>query len=146
MFDDFSRRDIRDLRNMREHVVDYFEGYGRDSDRWQFETPEFKADASASVGTLIGGRLDWKLFAAAAETLLPALLSDPILRHPRTARPPDAPVTSKIFGLLVLRYLTRNRQARLVAQSHLVTAQPRRTDRGPWKVGDVATRHVGSSG
>jgi hypothetical protein len=78
MLDQFSRRDIRDLRNMREHVVDYFEGYGRDRDRWEIETPEFKADASASVGTLIGGRLDWKLFVAAAERLLPILLSEPI--------------------------------------------------------------------
>jgi hypothetical protein len=78
MLDQFSSRDIRGLRNMREHVVDYFKGLGRDKPRWTTETPEFKADASSSVGTLIGGRLDWKLFALAAENLLPALLAEPI--------------------------------------------------------------------
>lgn len=76
MLDQFSVRDIRDLRNMREHVVDYFTGLGRDKRRWEIETPEFKADASSSVGTLIGGRLDWKLFAVAADKLLPALLAE----------------------------------------------------------------------
>jgi hypothetical protein len=78
MLDQFSSRDIRDLRNMREHVVDYFKGLGKDKPRWEIETPEFKADASSSVGTLIGGRLDWKLFVVAAEKLLPALLAEPI--------------------------------------------------------------------
>jgi hypothetical protein len=78
MLDQFSSRDIRDLRNMREHVVDYFKGLGQDNPRWEIETREFKADASSSVGTLIGGRLDWRLFAAAADKLLPALLAEAI--------------------------------------------------------------------
>jgi hypothetical protein len=79
--DQFSSVDIRDLRNMREHVVDYFKGIGIEKTRWVIETPEFKADASSSVGTLIGGRLDWKLFVIAAEKLLPSLLAEPI-PHP----------------------------------------------------------------
>src|SRR5581483_12412739 len=32
--DRFSADDIRDLRNMREHIVDYFQGTGHASDRW----------------------------------------------------------------------------------------------------------------
>ena len=83
MLDQFSASDIRDLRNMREHVVDYFRGVGRDKHRWWKETLEFKADASASAGTHIGGRLDWKQFALAAEALLPALLAEPIPYPPR---------------------------------------------------------------
>jgi hypothetical protein len=83
MLDQFSRENVRDLRNMREHVVDYFEGVGRDKDRWIVETPEFKSDASGSIGTSIGGRLDWKLFTAAAERLLPFLLAQPIPYPPR---------------------------------------------------------------
>jgi hypothetical protein len=79
MLDKFSSGDIRDLRNMREHVVDYFKGIGQDKPRWEIETPEFKADASSSAGTLIGGRLDWMAFAAAAEILLTALLVEPII-------------------------------------------------------------------
>lgn len=81
--DGFSEQDVRDLRNMREHVVEYFQGGGRASDRWSVETPEFKADASSVVETMIGGRLDWIKFAAAAEKLLPKLLAEPIPYPPR---------------------------------------------------------------
>lgn len=76
--DGFSKQDIKDLRNMREHVVEYFQGQGRSTDRWFVETPEFKADASSVVGTMIGGRLDWIKFAATAGRLLPKLLAEPI--------------------------------------------------------------------
>jgi hypothetical protein len=84
--DQFSRQDIRDLRNMREHAVDYFTGLGNNKDRWKVETPEYKADASAVVGTLIGGRLDWFAFSCAAEKLLAELLNESIpfpTRQPR---------------------------------------------------------------
>lgn len=81
--DHFPERDVRDLRNMREHVVEYFQGGGHASDRWSVETTEFKADASSVVGTVIGGRLDWVAFTAAAEELLPKLLAEPIPYPPR---------------------------------------------------------------
>jgi hypothetical protein len=86
MLDEFSKRDVRDLRNMREHIVDYFEGKGRDKERWKIETPEYSADASGIVGDLIGGRLNWVRFAAAAEILLPVLLAEPI-PYPSASRP-----------------------------------------------------------
>jgi hypothetical protein len=76
--DSFSRADLKDLRDMREHVVDYFKGDGREKARWTVETPEFGADASSSVGTMIGGRLDYEKFAAAAGRLLSQLLAEPI--------------------------------------------------------------------
>ena len=79
----FSAQDIRDLRNMREHVVDYFQGAGNAHDRWMMETPDFRADASSVVGTMIGGRLDWAAFGAAAQRLLPQLLAEPIPYPPR---------------------------------------------------------------
>lgn len=41
--DSFPTQDIRDLRNMREHVVDYFRGIGNAPDRWTVETPEYKS-------------------------------------------------------------------------------------------------------
>jgi hypothetical protein len=81
--DQFSTKDIRDLRNMREHVVDYVKGEGNTPTRWIFETPDYKADASSVIGTMIGGRLDWVKFGAAAERLLPKLLAEPILYPPR---------------------------------------------------------------
>ncbi len=85
--DRFSAEDIRDLRNMREHVVKYFQGAGNAPDRWN------KADASSVNGTMIGGRLDWIAFGAAAERLLPQLLAESIPFPSRRAlhAPEDAP-------------------------------------------------------
>ncbi|MCA6110468.1 hypothetical protein [Bradyrhizobium cenepequi] len=76
--DEFSRSDIKDLRDMREHVIDYFEGIGRAKDRWVARGAEYSADASSSVGTIIGGRLDWLRFTNMAEGLLLTLLAEPI--------------------------------------------------------------------
>jgi hypothetical protein len=78
--DQFDTDNTRDLRNMREHVVDYFQGTGRDQDRWMIETPGYKADASAMVGTKIGGRLDWKALTEAAVRLRPQILKEPMPR------------------------------------------------------------------
>lgn len=76
--DGFPRRDIKDLRNMREHVVEYFQGMGNEKTRWVVEMPEYTADASSCVGTVIGGRLDYVKFARAAERLLAALRQLPM--------------------------------------------------------------------
>jgi hypothetical protein len=54
--DEFSVQDIKDVRDMREHVLDYFQGGGKFPERWR--TPDGTADASSLNGTLIGGRLD----------------------------------------------------------------------------------------
>ena len=76
--DQFSKQDIKDLRDMGEHVIKYFEGEGWFPGRWVVETQEYRADASARNGTMLGGRLDWVAFWAAAERLLPQLLAEPI--------------------------------------------------------------------
>jgi len=73
-----SASDIRDLRNMREHVVEYFQGCGHAPTRWVHETPDYKADASSLVGSVIGGRLDWRAFAAAVQRILPELWAEPV--------------------------------------------------------------------
>jgi hypothetical protein len=76
--DGFSIADIKELRDMREPIVAYFQGHGHAPDRWVTSTPEYIADASSVVGTIMGGRLDWVAFSAAANRLLPALLAEPI--------------------------------------------------------------------
>jgi hypothetical protein len=76
--DAFPAADIKDLRDMREHVVDYFTGLGRVPTRWFVTTALGTADASSVTGTLLGGRLDWVAFAGAAERLLPHLHRQPI--------------------------------------------------------------------
>lgn len=85
--DQFSESDIRDLRNMREHVVEYFIGKGHNTDRWEhtgdIDGAEFVADASSCINNLIGGRLDWVAFSQAAARILPLLLREPI-PYPRS--------------------------------------------------------------
>jgi len=83
--DQFSKDDIRDLRDMREHQIDYFKGRGYHPKRWFVETPEYKSDASALVGSMIGGRLDWVKFSAAVERLIPHLMAEPVPYPPREA-------------------------------------------------------------
>jgi hypothetical protein len=68
--DQFSEQDIKDLRDMREHAVDYLRGVGREPDRW----------------IVIGRRLDWVAFGAAAERLLQRLLAEPIPYPPDPKR------------------------------------------------------------
>jgi hypothetical protein len=84
--DRFSAQDIRDLRDMREHVVGYFSGKGWFPERWVAGD----GDASSRNGSLIGGRLDWLAFGAAAERLLSQLLAEPILYPSQATRPRTA--------------------------------------------------------
>jgi len=86
--DSFPWSDHTDVRNMRTHITEYFRGKGKDRERWMYQTPDFKADASAVIGTLIGGRLDWIALRAAAERLLPRLLREPIPFPTRPNMPP----------------------------------------------------------
>lgn len=86
--DQFAPADVKDLRNKREHIVEYFQGKGNRQETWVHKTPLHVSDASSVVGTLIGGRLDWVKFGAAAERLLPKLLAEPIpFPEPRRPRP-----------------------------------------------------------
>jgi hypothetical protein len=78
----FPRDTIRDLRNMREHQVEYFLGKGRAKDRWITESAggdniQWQADASSRVNNLIGGRLDYVEFTNAASRLLDQLINVP---------------------------------------------------------------------
>ena len=72
------RQDRVDVRNKRLHVTEYFKPGGESGKGWFIETADFKADASATHGTLIGGRLDWAALGAAAKRLLSKLLTQPI--------------------------------------------------------------------
>jgi hypothetical protein len=77
--DGFNKQHIKDVRDMGEHVAEYFAGGGNERARWVFEAPDgSKADASAVSVNMIGGRLDFIKFGAAAERLLPKLLAEPI--------------------------------------------------------------------
>lgn len=74
----FSKRDIKDLRDMREHVIHYFKGEGWNNDRWVVGNSEYSTDASSCTGTMIGGRLDYLNFSKAVEVILFQLLKEPV--------------------------------------------------------------------
>lgn len=81
---DFSELDktnaqaIKDLRNMREHVVEYFQGDGHAKNRWIITAPGFSADASSMGSTLIGGRLDYIQFTEIMKSIAPQLKAEPM--------------------------------------------------------------------
>jgi hypothetical protein len=70
---DSQEKAISELRDMNEHVIDYFRGKGKKRDRWFHSDAGGTADASATVGKLIGGRLDWVELGKVASRLLKQL-------------------------------------------------------------------------
>jgi hypothetical protein len=89
--DRFNQQDLKDIRNMREHVVEYFSGAGHQMNRWVIATPGGgSADASTMCGDLIGGRLDFRKFANATQQLLPNLRALP---RPSPLPPGIAPLS-----------------------------------------------------
>ncbi len=120
--DGFPWGDHKDVRNMRSHVTEYFGGKGRDRDRWIFETPDGKADASSVVGTLIGGRLDWAALGAAAERLLPKLLREPIPYPAIPNMPPPPKPALPLRFVQSLAAMTRGNMA--AAHKWMMTPNP----------------------
>jgi len=74
--DSFPTQNIKDLRDMREHIVHYFKGDGKVKERWVIKAPNYSADASSRIDNMLGGRLDYIKFVDAAERLLPRLLKE----------------------------------------------------------------------
>ena len=69
--------EAKDLRNMREHDVDYFKGKGIAQNRFVKSLADSTVDASASIsdqtGYLIGGRLNVQQAVIAAQKLFPVI-------------------------------------------------------------------------
>lgn len=71
---DHYRQHVISLRNMNEHVVEYFTGSGRTLNDWWHESSETgRSDASATCETKIGGRLDWVDLSDASKRLIPKM-------------------------------------------------------------------------
>jgi hypothetical protein len=67
------REPLKTMRDKNEHVIEYFKSEGRYPDDWWYTMPGGVCDASATVGTLIGGRADWALIKSDIEKMLAAL-------------------------------------------------------------------------
>lgn len=69
--------EAKDLRNMREHDVDYFKGEGKAQDRFVKDLSDATVDGSASFsdknGYLVGGRLNVQKTIKAAQKLYPKI-------------------------------------------------------------------------
>ena len=145
---------------MREHVIGYFKGEGHFYDQWTVETPEYRADASARSGPMIGGRLDWVAFGAAAARLLPQLLGEPISPYATSFGCFDPVAPSSCWrrspgarasrGAISRPATPAARQAgalgRLAAAPGLLgPLRARERPRGPPRAGEVPARQQGSA-
>jgi hypothetical protein len=72
LFEEFDKfaDDIDVMRDMNEHAIEYFRGKGLRPHDWVHQDEGGTADASATVDTKIGGRLDWVELGAAVQRLL----------------------------------------------------------------------------
>jgi hypothetical protein len=61
------------MRDMNEHVIEYFEGKGKRPHDWVYQSEKGTANANSTINTKIGGRLDWVELGAAAQSLLAKL-------------------------------------------------------------------------
>ncbi|MBS0269039.1 MAG: hypothetical protein JSS54_08670 [Proteobacteria bacterium] len=61
--------DIKTMRDLNEHVIEYFKGSGKRPQLWSTPT----SDASSTVGTKIGDRLDWTEVAGSVAGLIERL-------------------------------------------------------------------------
>ncbi len=69
------REEVKAMRDMNEHALDYVFGKGRRSD-FMHEQDGGTCSATGTVDTMLGGRLDWTVLAAAVEEMrarLPAM-------------------------------------------------------------------------
>jgi hypothetical protein len=57
------------MRDMNEHVIEYFEGPGLRPNDWVYHGEGYSSDASSTFETKIGGRLDWVALGSAAQRL-----------------------------------------------------------------------------
>ena len=64
---------ILDLKITNEHVIEYYQGVGCQSEHWTFADELIVVDASPITGKRIGNRLDGRELAEAASSLLIAL-------------------------------------------------------------------------
>lgn len=67
------RDDVLYLRDMNEHVIAYYRGTGKNPEHWVSADELIIINPDSTVGTKIGGRLDWNELAKAAFGLLNAL-------------------------------------------------------------------------
>jgi hypothetical protein len=72
LFDELDKfaDDIDVMRDMNEHAIEYFEGKGKRPHDWVYQGEGATSDASSTVETKIGGRLDWVELGSAAQRLL----------------------------------------------------------------------------
>lgn len=76
--------DIKTVRGLNEHVIEYFKGPGMYPQEWTRADEIAIADASSTVGSKIGNRLDWNEVARAVQHMLDRLPQ----RHQRQESPP----------------------------------------------------------
>lgn len=63
-------KDIKPMRDLNEHALEYFQGRGLKPSEWVHVDAGGTADASSTINSKIGNRLDWNDVASAVKQLL----------------------------------------------------------------------------
>ncbi len=70
---DLFEPDVKAMRDLNEHAIEYFEGKGQRPKDWMFNGDDFNSDPTGTINTLVGGRLDWVKLNQATGRLLESL-------------------------------------------------------------------------
>jgi hypothetical protein len=70
------RSDIKEMRDLNEHAIEYFMEKGRFPQKWLDISDAAITDASATIGDKIGNRLNWHEVGMVAKKLITALPPD----------------------------------------------------------------------
>lgn len=75
LFSEFEnlRKDIKEMRDLSEHSIEYFIDEGRFKEKWVKADEASSVDASSTVDDRVGNRLSWNAASKAAATLLTKL-------------------------------------------------------------------------
>jgi hypothetical protein len=92
--------DIGVMRDMNEHVIEYFEGKWKRPHDWIYRGGGGISDASSTAGTKLGGRLDWVELGSAAERLFARI-------SPMEPFYPPVPETAEDWAAFHARLLAR---------------------------------------
>jgi hypothetical protein len=65
---DHFEADVQEMRNLNKHAKEYFQG--KFPARWKRQMETYNSDLTGTLGTLIGGRLDWSALRAAVIRLM----------------------------------------------------------------------------
>jgi hypothetical protein len=75
--------DVRAMRNLNEHAIEYFRGRGKFPAEWDLQMRSYNSDPTGTQDSLIGGRLDWFALRATVIRLMDSFPEWTIRNYPQ---------------------------------------------------------------